>query len=354
MLNYSGLNRIQTLHILTHQQGAIGIITLNRPEALNATSYEMVLAIDAALTAFADNDSIKHIAITSGSDRAFCAGGDIRAAYVAMNDGDIDACEMYFRAEYQLVHRLATFPKPIYAFINGLCLGGGMGISAHCTARIAGENALFGMPETAIGFFPDVGAAYFYNQFSDPTEGMYLALTGNKFNRDHAIRNGIATHAINKTHWESVMEQLTAGQSLETCELKTAEVMPTAFDKKFKAAFAHETLPELIAALPANTFNEPYATSPLSIAVTHAYMQRTHGLSLPDILEQDFALAMNFLRHGEFKEGVRALLIDKNKTPKWQYPWPDDKTMPPIPCETIEGMFDYSTKIDNLFCHLRT
>jgi enoyl-CoA hydratase/carnithine racemase len=342
MLNCLGLNRIQTPHILTHQQGATGIITLNRPEALNATSYEMVLAIDAALTAFADNDSIKHIAITSRSDRAFCAGGDIRAAHTAMAMNDMDLCEMYFRAEYELVHRLATFPKPIYAFINGLCLGGGMGISAHCTARIAGENAVFGMPETAIGFFPDVGAAYFYNQFIDPAEGMYLALTGNKFNRNHAIRNGIATHAIDQIHWKSAIDQLAAGQSLETCELKTAEVMPTAFDKKIKAAFAHETLPELIAALPTDVFKELYPTSALSVAVTHTYMQRARGLSLASILEQDFALAMNFVRHGEFKEGVRALLIDKDKTPKWRYPWPNDNRMPPIPANIANDMFDYT------------
>ena len=287
-------------HIIAYQRDALGIIILNRPEALNATSYEMVLDINIALTAFEENKTVKHVAIRSNSDRAFCAGGDIRAAYAAMAVGNMDLCEMYFRAEYQLIHRLATFQKPIYAFINGLCLGGGMGISIHCTARIASENALFGMPETAIGFFPDVGAAYFYNQFNDPAEGMYLALTGNKFNRDHAIRNGMATHAIDQTHWESIIEQLAAEQSLETCTFKTANVMPCALQRDIQTAFAHKTLPELIAALPADTFNELYSTSPLSIAVTHAYMHRVCGLSLKAILEQDFALAMNFVRHGEF------------------------------------------------------
>ncbi|MES2253252.1 MAG: enoyl-CoA hydratase/isomerase family protein [Pseudomonadota bacterium] len=307
--------------IITQQRGALGIIMLNRPEALNATSYEMVLAIDAALTTFVNNDSLKHIAIMSRSDRAFCAGGDIRAAYTAMKAGDMDACEAYFRAEYQLMYRLATFPKPVHAFINGLCLGGGMGLSAHCTARIAGENAVFGMPETRIGFFPDVGAAYFYNQCDDPAEGMYLALTGNKFDRDHAIRNGIATHAIDQSQWESVIEQLICGKSLDECVFKSAEVRPNYLPQDVHVAFSHETLSELIAALPSTVLAEMRTKSPLSIAVTHAYIQRARGLSLQAVLEQDFALAMNFVRHGEFKEGIRALLIDKDKTPKWSYAW---------------------------------
>ena len=329
-------------HILTHQHGVLGIITLNRPEALNATSYEMVLAIDAALTVFAENDSIKHVAIMSNSDRAFCAGGDIRMAYAIMNDGDVELCGIYFRAEYQLVHRLATFLKPIYAFINGLCLGGGMGISAHCTARIAGENALFGMPETAIGFFPDIGAAYLYNQFEDPAESMYLALTGHKFNRDHAIRNGIATHAINEEQWDNVTEQLAAGASLNECVFEIAKIQSNFLPEDIHASFSHKTLPEIIASLSLDTLNELRTKSPLSIAVAYAYMQRAHGLSLLEVLKLDFALAMNFVRHGEFKEGVRALLIDKDKTPKWHYPWPNDKTMPFIPNNVVDRMFDYT------------
>ncbi len=335
-------------HILAHQQGALGVITLNRPEALNATSYEMVLGINTALTAFAENSDIKHIAIMSNSDRAFCVGGDIRMAYAAMAENDQDLCEMYFREEYQLVHRLATFSKPIYAFINGLCLGGGMGLSIHCTARVAGENAVFGMPETAIGFFPDVGAAYFYNQLSDSAEGMYLALTGHKFNRDHAIRNGIATHVIDQSQWESITAQLAAGKALEACTFTSAEVIHTTFHECIQTTLVHHaTLPELIATLPAHTLNELRTKSPLSIAVTYAYMQRARGLSLKTILEQDFALAVNFVRHGEFKEGIRALLIDKDKTPKWHYPWLNNGTIPPIPFDIIENMFDY--KATSLF-----
>lgn len=332
-------------HLITHQEGALGIVTLNRPEALNATSYEMVLDINAALTRFADDSTIKHIAIMSNSDRAFCVGGDIRAAYTAMAVGNVDLCEVYFRAEYQLVHRLATFSKPIYAFVNGLCLGGGMGLSAHCAARIAGENALFGMPETAIGFFPDIGAAYFYNQPVDPAEGMYLALTGHKFNRDHAIRNGIATHSIDQSQWDFIITQLTAGATLEECTFRTAEIMPAALHKDIQAAFAHDNLSELIAAASTNTLDNIHTKSPLSIAVTHAYMQRARGLSLIEVLEQDFALAMNFVRHGEFKEGIRALLIDKDKTPKWFYPWPNDKMIPSIPTAAVDGMFDNTRTI---------
>lgn len=329
-------------HIITKQQGALGIISLNRPEALNATSYDMVLDINAALTHFKTNDTIKYVAIMSSSDRAFCAGGDIRMAYAAMNAGNIDLCEIYFKAEYQLVHTLATFPKPIYAFINGLCLGGGMGLSAHCTARIAGKNALFGMPETAIGFFPDVGAAYLYNQFSDPIEGMYLALTGNKFNSDHAIRNGIATHKIDESQWPTIIEQLANGKPLDECVFKSAEITPTPLRNDIKITFTHDTLSKIISTLPADTRDELRTKSPLSIAVTYAFMQRASNQSLTEVLEQDFALAMNFVRQGEFKEGIRALLIDKDKSPHWSYPWLDDNTMPHIPIDVIENMFNYT------------
>lgn len=330
-------------HILAYQQDALGIITLNRPEALNATSYDMVLDINSALTKFANNKSIKHIAIMSSSERAFCAGGDIRMAYTAMAANNIDLCEIYFRAEYQLVHTLANFQKPIYAFINGLCLGSGMGLSAHCTARIAGENALFGMPETAIGFFPDVGAAYLYNQFNNPSEGMYLALTGNKFNSDHAMRNGIATHKIGESQWQSIIEQLASGVSLEYCAYKTTAVAPTSLCNYIQSAFSYDTLPQIINALPIDALNELKTKSPLSITVTHAYMQRTRNQSLSTVLEQDFALAMNFVRHGEFKEGVRALLVDKDKSPNWCFPWPNSNTMPLIPIEVVQNMFNYTT-----------
>jgi len=301
----------------------------------------MVLAIDAALTTFANNDSVKHIAIMSSTDRAFCAGGDIRAAYAAMLACDVDACEAYFRAEYQLTYRLATFEKPVYAFINGLCLGGGMGISVHCKARIAGENSVFGMPETGIGFFPDVGAAYFYNRFADPAEGMYLALTGNKFDRDHALRNGIATHAIDQSHWKALIGQLSCGTSLDECEFTSANVHACYLPHDIQIAFSHKALPELIAALPSTVLTEMRTKSFLSITVTHAHMQRARGKSLKSVLKQDFSLAMNFVRHGEFKEGVRALLIDKDKAPKWLCAWQNQaEPYDVIPEEIITMMFN--------------
>ena len=327
-------------YILTHQQGALGVITLNRPEALNATNYAMVLAIDDALRIFADIDDIKHVVIRSNSDRAYCAGGDIRDAYMAMVACDWLACAAYFHAEYQLTHRMATFPKPIYAFVNGICLGGGMGISAHCTARIAGERALFGMPETTIGFFPDVGAAYFYNQFKDQAEGMYWALTGRKFDRNHAMRNGIATHAIDEACWDLLIDQLAAGVTLDECDFKPAEVQASCLPSDMLTAFSHDSLDALIEALPAETLAEMRTKSPLSIAVTHAYMKRARGWTLQAVLEQDFALALNFVRHGEFREGVRALLIDKDKRPQWRYAWQDGYAHDAIPEQAIFALFE--------------
>lgn len=329
---------VSCAHISVSQKGALGIITLNRPEALNATSYEMVLAIDSALSQFSVNSSIQHIVITSSSDRSFCAGGDIRSAYYAMKDKNYAACELYFRAEYQLVYRLATFEKPIYAFINGYCFGGGMGLSVHCSARISAENAVFSMPETSIGFFPDIGSAYFYNQLKDNNEAMFLACTGHRFNRDHAMRNGIATHAIDSSQWDALLDQLANGKPLDACSYVHAATKDIMFNADVLFSFSKPALHEIIKDLP-NPFKATLnMQSPFSIAVTYAYMKRAQGMSLKNVLELDFALAMNFVKHGEFMEGVRALIVDKDKEPNWCFPWIDN-VFETIPSDVVEAMF---------------
>ncbi|MDP3372207.1 MAG: enoyl-CoA hydratase/isomerase family protein [Candidatus Paracaedibacteraceae bacterium] len=325
-------------HVAVSQKGTLGIITLSRPEALNATSYEMVLAINDALTQFAVNSSVKHIAVRSSSDRSFCAGGDIRSAYYAMQNKDYAACELYFKAEYQLIHRLATFEKPIYAFINGYCFGGGMGLSVHCTSRIVGENAVFSMPETRIGFFPDIGAAYFYNQLKDSNEAMLLACTGYRFKRDHAMLNGIATHAVDSYQWDTLLNQLADGEKLDTCSYVSAEVKDAAINTDMLLAFSKPNLPEIIKALPHSFKDILNQQSPFSIAVTYAYMKRAQGMSLKSVLELDFVLAMNFVKHGEFMEGVRALVIDKDKKPKWSFPWTEN-VFEVMPYHIIDTMF---------------
>jgi enoyl-CoA hydratase len=333
MLSSLVLNNTHTPFIRAEQRDALGCIVLNRQAALNATNMEMVGAINNALTIFSSTPEILHIAILSNCERAFCAGGDIRAAYYAIQKNDFHLCESYFRAEYDLTNRLATFPKPIYAFINGLTLGGGMGISIHCHARIAGENAIFGMPETTIGFFPDVGAAYFYNHLNNTNatnaEGMYLALTGAKFGRDQAIQNGIATHAIDTSEWESLLKQLASGKMLDTCIYNKAETKPYRQNTVIDSAFNKTTLPAIIETLPEDIRCDLLKKSPLSVYVTYFYMKHAQNLSLKEIIAHDLKLAMHFVQHGEFMEGIRALIIDKDKTPKWRYTWDEIASMNP-------------------------
>lgn len=341
MLSYSVLN--SNTYIIIEQRGALGLIILNRPAALNATNYEMMCGINDALTHFEINTTVQHIAFMSGCERAYCAGGDIRAAYHAINQGHFTACETFFRAEYQLTYRLATFSKPIYAFINGLTLGGGMGISVHCRARIAGENAIFGMPETAIGFFPDVGAAYFYNHLENAAtnnaEGMYLALTGAKFDRNQAIHNGIATHAINTAEWPALMEQLSSGKRLSECSIVPAITQPYTIDTNLITAFHYETLPEIIQALPHDTKIDLLKKSPLSVYVTYWYMKQMQNQPLKTILDQDVTLSMHFIHHGEFKEGIRARLIDKDQAPKWRYTWDEISHLHPSDFKMLTSLF---------------
>ena len=333
MLNSLVLNNTHTPFIRAEQRSTLGCIILNRPAALNATNMEMVGAINDALTVFASTPEILHIAILSNCERAFCAGGDIRAAYHVMQKNDFHLCETYFHAEYYLTDRLATFPKPIYAFINGLTLGGGMGISVHCKARIAGENAIFGMPETTIGFFPDVGAAYFYNHLKNTTthnaEGMYLALTGAKFGRDQAIQNGIATHVINTSEWESLLEQLASGKTLDACIYAHPETKQHIQDMAIDSAFHQTTLPAIIETLPNDIRSDLLKKSPLSVYTTYLYMKHAQNLSLKEIIAHDLKLAMYFVRHGEFMEGIRALIIDKDNAPKWRYTWDEMASMNP-------------------------
>jgi enoyl-CoA hydratase/carnithine racemase len=329
------------------QRGALGIITLNRPDALNATHYEMVKAIHGVLTSFSDNDTIKHIAIMSSQTRAFCAGGDVKSVYRAMIAHDFVACENYFRAEYQLINRLATYSKPIYSFVDGICFGGGLGLSMHGAACIAGENALFSMPETMIGFFPDVGAGYFLNKLKSQAMGMYLGLTGAKFNRNFAFQEGLVTHAIDVSGWDALLAQLADGILLDDCVYESASIPDMSMDDDIRSsavqtAFGQEQLADILKLAPAHVLSDLRGKSPFSIAVTHEFMKRSRGLPLKEILFIEFSLTMNFVKHGEFKEGVRARLIDKDNAPKWAYAWKDEgdhSFFDSIPKETIEAMF---------------
>ena len=201
------------------------------------------------------------------------------------------------------------------------------------------------MPEVAIGFFPDVGAGVFYNKFDDSSVGMYLALTGQKFNRNFAIHKGLGIYAVDVADWDSLLRQLIDGAAFNDCKFEKRTLHKNQSNEYLPTHFNQNSLSDIFKSIPINVVDQMRSASPLSINVSYEYIKRMCDLSLMDVLNQDYSLAMNFVKIGEFQEGIRALLIDKDKTPKWKYSWDDliknDFNFENvIPYDVIKNMFE--------------
>jgi len=199
-------------HIKTEKRGALGLLTLDRPKALNALTHGMISSLAAQLHAWAEDGAIKAVAIRGAGDRAFCAGGDIRAVQQAAIEGS-DAGALLLRDEYRMNALIGDYPKPYIALIHGICMGGGAGVSVHGKYRLADASLDFAMPETAIGFIPDIGSSYFLSRMPDET-GMYLGLTGERIGLGDALALGLMTHAVAKNDFEAVIESLAQGRAV--------------------------------------------------------------------------------------------------------------------------------------------
>src|SRR6185312_14916116 len=183
--------------VITRRDGRVGRILLNRPKALNALDLDMIGACTRALVAWRDDPHVHAVVIEGAGDRAFCAGGDVRALRQFELDGEHHKAEAFFREEYELNLTIATYPKPYIALIDGICMGGGIGVSVHAPYRVATERAAFAMPEMAIGFFPDIGATYFLPRLPGQL-GTYLGLTGVRMQGADAVHAGLATHFVRR------------------------------------------------------------------------------------------------------------------------------------------------------------
>src|SRR5262245_45996011 len=200
--------------ILFERRGAAGIVTLNRPKALNAVTHGMVRALRAELDRWASDPAITRVVILAAGGRAFSAGGDFRAIYYVGKAGRIDEVLQFWRDEYPLNMAIKDYRKPYVAMIDGIAMGGGVGVSVHGSHRIAGDRFSFAMPEVGIGFFPDVGATWFLPRM--PGElGAYCALTGDRFTANDAVSSGIATHRIASTQFDAVLDGLTGTVSVD-------------------------------------------------------------------------------------------------------------------------------------------
>jgi len=319
-----------TEHIQSEIKGGVGHITLNRPEALNALTLDMIEALDACITDYAEDGNVKMVLVTSASEKAFCAGGDVKAVAVASkahNDGASVGETLFstlFRKEYELNTKIHNFEKPYVSIIGGLCMGGGVGISAHGSHRILTKNASFAMPEVKIGFFPDVGVAHLLSNMKTGM-GEYLGLTGARINADDMMYLGLGTHMIDEEGVSHLIENLTSldwsradtNSLLNSTLVNYCENYAGASDLEARASnvvaqFSKGALSDILPVL-----DNLEALCPLSLKITFDHIKNAKGKALEEVIVKDYRLSQFFMRHPDFYEGVRALLIDKDNAPKW-------------------------------------
>ncbi|MFC4031388.1 enoyl-CoA hydratase/isomerase family protein [Streptomyces polygonati] len=315
--------------VTTRVGAGTGVIELDRPAALNALDLTMVRLITEALENWRNDPGVRSVVIRSTSPKAFCAGGDIRAMRDAGVRGDDAAVVTYFSAEYALNAMIARYPKPYTALIDGYAMGGGLGISVHGSARVVTERAALAMPETAIGFFPDIGASHFLPRLPGAV-GWYLALTGQRIGGAAAVECGLATHYVPAAELPALEAALLAGGApAATTARFAAEAPPSELAAHRPAVERCFTAPDLaglydrLAAEDADRAwaDETLATleraSPMSLAVTFDLLRAGAGSSLEDCLARELDLARRVAHAPDFHEGVRAALIDKDRAPVW-------------------------------------
>ncbi|MGD9866824.1 MAG: enoyl-CoA hydratase/isomerase family protein [Hyphomicrobiales bacterium] len=316
--------------LLLEKRDRLGLVTLNRPRALNALTYEMIERLERRYIDWAADPDIYAVVMRSGSPRAFCSGGDIRALYDWKQKGDMKAILALYGSEYQHNWSLDRFIKPHVPLIDGMVMGGGVGISLFGTHRVAGPGYSFAMPEAGIGFFPDVGATWFLPRLAGET-GTYLALTGRRVGRADAYRLGLITHCIAPGHYDAIVAALSDAEPVDPLldgfhadpgegEL---EAVQDVIDRCFAAPSVEEVLARLESESGAHeewarsTAADIRSKSPTSLKVAFRQMRIGPNLSLKEALKLDFCLARRFLEGTDFYEGVRALLIDKDNRPVW-------------------------------------
>ncbi|CAD0187275.1 3-hydroxyisobutyrate dehydrogenase [Ruegeria sp. THAF57] len=316
-------------HVIFGKRGRAGIITLNRPEAMNALNLDMIRRIDTALDQFVKDPAVSCVILNSSSDRAFCAGGDMRRVRELVLDGKRAEAEKFFEEEYALIEKISVLPKPYVSLIDGICMGGGMGLSVHGTYRIATERALFAMPETAIGFIPDVGGSYLLPRMPEYC-GIWMGLTGASVRGFDAHGLGISTHmAATETLPELLDDLCHSSQPIDETLSKLCASTGHQFDilmlSDTTACFGQPTLRTIVKSLEQNRSKRKEAAlkalrnaSPRSLQETLTLLRRGKELSLSECLAQEFEAMRHAIRHPDLAEGVRAVLVDKDHAPNWQ------------------------------------
>ncbi|MET7655547.1 enoyl-CoA hydratase/isomerase family protein [Streptomyces sp. NPDC005486] len=317
--------------VLADVRRGVGRILLNRPKALNALTTDMVAAIDGVLAAW-EQTPLSAVVLASTSAKAFCAGGDIRTIREHSLAGDAAASERFFASEYRLNARIAAYPVPVVSLIDGLCMGGGLGLSVHGGFRVVTERAVLAMPETGIGFFPDVGASYFLPRLPGAL-GMFLGLTGHRLDAADALYTGLATHFVPADGLDAVGDALAdhPDEPVDVVLNRLAGRSPVAqsglaqvrgdVDRVFGAPDLGEIdkrLRHLDTPWAAASSAALETASPQSLEITYALLAGGRQRTLRECLAAELVLTRTTIRTHDFLEGVRAALVDKDRTPRWQ------------------------------------
>jgi enoyl-CoA hydratase len=309
-----------------------GVITLNKPKTLNAVTYSMVKRLQAQLIEWEHDPSIKQVIIKAAPGRAFSAGGDIRDLYERGIAGNPHL--QFFWDEYRLNAYIKSYPKPYIALIDGIVMGGGVGVSFHGSHRVAGDNISFAMPEVGIGFFPDVGGSYFLPRLPGET-GLYLALTGNRIKKDDCLWSGLATHSCPSVELTALEYALCECDDVEAVLAKYQPNVPECelsrrlvdINQAFSASTLNDVFQKLMGMTSIEakdrrewadkTLNTMRTKSPTSMEVAFRQMREGRSLTMQQCMQLEYRIVARVLSGSEFYEGIRAAIIDKDGAPNW-------------------------------------
>ena len=327
--------------VLFQRRGHLGVITLNRPRAVNALTAGMVAAMLEQLTAWAYDDGVATVLVRGAGERGLCAGGDIVAIYQDMLTGG-EQTAAFWQSEYRLNAMISAYPKPYVAFMDGLVLGGGVGISAHGSVRIVTGRTRMGMPETTIGFVPDVGGTWLLAK-SPGEAGTHAALTGAHLSGADALFLGLADHYIPSERLPELaaaLESETAGAAVARF-VQTPPASALAEQRKWiDTCYASSDAEDIVrrlrdsggeAAEAARTIEEK---SPTAVKVALESLRRVKGLTLEEALAQEYRVGLRFLAAPDFREGIRAQVVHKDRSPQWK-----PATLHEVQTEDVERFF---------------
>ena len=328
--------------VLTRREGRIGLILLNRPKALNALDLAMIDAVAVALAEWRDDPAVHAVVIEGAGGRAFCAGGDIRAVRASSLAGRHGEVHAFFTAEYAVNQSIADYPKPFVALVDGICMGGGIGLSVHGSALVATDEAMFAMPETGIALFPDIGATYVLPRLRGEV-GMYMALTGARLHGADAVFVGLATHLTDGETMAALPASLAAnGVSVLAGATRPHDAPIARHMDAIDHCFGTESVMGIVERLTAmdtewsrTTLTTLRGMSPSAVLWTFRIVREGAGRTLPQCLAAELALTGHVTRHPDFAEGVRAMVVDKDRQPKWS-----SASLEEIPPQAISAMFE--------------